>query len=330
MSRKLCCICLALSVFISTLSIAYADDQAKVVLTEEDYVQAVAVLEAQGLQTGFESGRASTQRLYENGLPQGGEADSVTQLQFMALEDMQEEAISQQTQREQLAENLALLDQYDGVKLSGSATVYSDAGATASGKTIEGGKVAKLKDIDASGNWYYVSFSDFSGYISASVCTPVAYAEYDDTDAVRTQAEINALETAAYNATFGSGVVPGGSTLRSAIVDYAYTFLGTPYSYGGASRSGTDCSGLTMQLFGYYGISLGHGCVSQYYASQPISRSELQPGDLVFFYSDIGHVGIYVGGGQFIHASDYGVVVASLYSSYWTSCYYGAGRILAD
>ena len=108
------------------------------------------------------------------------------------------------------------------------------------------------------------------------------------------------------------------------------SFLGTPYVYGGASRSGTDCSGLTMQLFGYYGISLGHGCVSQYYASQPISRSELQPGDLVFFYEGIGHVGIYIGGGQFIHASDYGVVVASLYTSYWSACYYGAGRILAN
>ncbi len=68
----------------------------------------------------------------------------------------------------------------------------------------------------------------------------------------------------------------------------------------------------------------------RYYASQPISRSELQPGDLVFFYEGIGHVGIYIGGGQFIHASDYGVVVASLYTSYWSACYYGAGRILAN
>ena len=143
-------------------------------------------------------------------------------------------------------------------------------------------------------------------------------------------AEIDALAKTSYAVTFGSGVVSGGSSLRSAIVDYAYSFLGTPYVYGGASRSGTDCSGLTMQLFGYYGISLGHGCVSQYYASQPISRSELQPGDLVFFYEGIGHVGIYIGGGQFIHASDYGVVVASLYTNYWSACYYGAGRILAD
>jgi len=50
----------------------------------------------------------------------------------------------------------------------------------------------------------------------------------------------------------------------------------------------------------------------------------------VFFYEGIGHVGIYIGGGQFIHASDYGVVVASLYTSYWSACYYGAGRILAN
>ena len=85
-----------------------------------------------------------------------------------------------------------------------------------------------------------------------------------------------------------------------------------------------------MQLFAQYGISLRHGCTAQYYASQPVSRWELQPGDLVFFYSGLGHVGVYIGGGQFIHASDSGVVVASLYSSYWAGNYYGAGRILVD
>ena len=300
MSRKLCCICLALSGFISTVSIAYADSTSITHPTAEDYRQAVAYLETAGLQTGFDSARISTQRLYSADLPAGGQDASVTQLQFMALDEM------------------------DGVMLNSDTTVYSDAGVTASGNVIEGDKVAKLKDIDESGSWYYVSFSDFSGYVSADACTPVDYAEYDDTDAVRTQAEIDALAKTSYAATFGSGVVPGDSSLRSAIVDYAYSFLGTPYVYGGASRSGTDCSGLTMQLFGYY------GCVSQYYASQPISRSELQPGDLVFFYEGIGHVGIYIGGGQFIHASDYGVVVASLYTSYWSACYYGAGRILAN
>ena len=176
--------------------------------------------------------------------------------------------------------------------------------------------MAKLKDIDPSGRWYLVSFSDCSGYVSADICTPVTYKDYDGTDAVRTQAEIQARSNAAAAKSFGTGVVPGGSTLRNAVVDYAYTFLGVPYVYGGASRSGTDCSGLTMQVYGYYGISLSHGSNPQYYQCEPVSRSALQPGDMVFFYSDIGHVGVYVGGGQFIHASDYGVCVASLSRSY--------------
>ena len=330
MSRRICCICLALSVLIATVSIAYADAVPAAPLTEQDYREAVLALEEQGLQTGFASGLTSTQRLYENDLPAGGEDASITQLQFLALDEMEAEQLAQQAAREQLASNLALLSQYDGVKLSGSATVYSDAGVTATSGKIESGKVAKLKDIDATGRWFLVAFANMTGYISADLCTPVSYKDYDGTDAVRTRAQILARSNAAAAKTFGTGVVPGGSTLRSAVVDYAMAFMGVRYVYGGASRSGTDCSGLTMQLFAQYGISLRHGCAAQYYASQPVSRWELQPGDLVFFYSGLGHVGVYIGGGQFIHASDSGVVVASLYSSYWAGNYYGAGRILVD
>ena len=330
MSRRICCICLALSVLIAAASIAYADSTPVSKPTEQDYRQTVAALAEIGLQTGFDSGRDSMQRLYSHDLPKTGQEKSITQLQFMALDEMAAELLAQQAAREQLARNLALLAQYDGVKLGSSATVYSDAGITSTDDTIESGKVAKLKDIDPTGRWYLVSFSDCSGYVSADICTPVTYKDYDGTDAVRTQAEIQARSNAAAAKNFGTGVVPGGSTLRNAVVDYAHSFLGVPYVYGGASRSGTDCSGLTMQVYGYYGISLSHGSNPQYYQCEPVSRSALQPGDMVFFYSDIGHVGIYVGGGQFIHASDYGVCVASLYSSYWISCYYGAGRIISD
>lgn len=330
MSRKLCCLFLTLAVFISTVSIAYADSVSVASPTEEDYRQTVAVLDELGLQAGFESGRVSTQRLYSHGLPDGGAEATVTQLQFMALDEMETELAEQQAAREQLADNLALLAQYDGVMLDSTAAVYSDAGSTVTDSEIESGKVAKLKDVDASGRWYLVSFSDISGYVNADLCTPVSYADYENSDAVRTRAEIMARSNAAAARSFGTGVVSGGSTLRSAVVDYAYSFLGIPYSYGGASRSGTDCSGLTMQILGYYGIYVGHGCISQYYACQPISTSALEPGDLVFFYSNIGHVGIYVGGGQFIHAGDNGVCVASLYSSYWSNVIYGAGRIISD
>ena len=177
MSRKLCSLCLAAAVFISTLSIAYADDMARVEVTEGDYALAVAALADAGLDTGFVSGRASTQRLYESGLPAGGQDASLNELQFLALDEMEAEALSRQAQREQLAANLALLDRYDGVKLASSATVYSDAGSTDSGHAIDSGKVARLEDIDATGRWYLVSFSNFSGYISADVCTPVDYSE---------------------------------------------------------------------------------------------------------------------------------------------------------
>lgn len=328
MSRRICCICLALSVLIATVSIAYADAVPAAPLTEQDYQEAVLALEEQGLQTGFASGLTSTQRLYENDLPAGGEDASITQLQFLALDEIEAELLAQQAAREQLASNLALLSQYDGVKLSSSATVYSDAGSTATSGKIESGKVARLKDIDATGRWYLVTFANMTGYISADVCTPVSYKDYDGTDAVRTRAQILARSNAAAAKAFGTGVVPGGSTLRSAVVDYAMTFMGVRYVYGGASRSGTDCSGLTMQVYGYYGISLPHGCVAQYRMCQFVSRSALQPGDMVFF-SRLGHVGIYIGGGQFIHAVNGGVQISSLNSSHWSSCYYGAGRIIS-
>lgn len=105
MSRKLCSLCLAVAVFISTLSIAYADDMARVEVTEGDYALAVAALADAGLDTGFVSGQASTQRLYESGLPAGGQDASLNELQFLALDEMEAEAISRQAQREQLAAN---------------------------------------------------------------------------------------------------------------------------------------------------------------------------------------------------------------------------------
>ena len=123
MSRKLCCICLALSVFISTVSIAYADSTSITHPTAEDYRQAVAYLETAGLQTGFDSARTSTQRLYSADLPAGGQDASVTQLQFMALDEMEAELQAQQAAREQVADNLALLAQYDGVMLNSDTTV---------------------------------------------------------------------------------------------------------------------------------------------------------------------------------------------------------------
>ena len=102
-------------------------------------------------------------------------------------------------------------------------------------------------------------------------------------------------------------VVSSGS--GSDIVSFAMQYLGTPYAYGGTGSGGFDCSGFTMHVFSNFGVSLAHGATPQLNNCYAVSQSELQPGDLVFFFgtyntsSAASHVGIYIGGGQFIHAS---------------------------
>ncbi len=90
----------------------------------------------------------------------------------------------------------------------------------------------------------------------------------------------------------------------------AMKYLGVPYVWGGASPSGFDCSGLVMYVYAQIGINLPHSAAAQYYSGTPIAYSQLQPGDLVFFYHPISHVGIYIGGGQMIHAPYPGSVVS--------------------
>jgi cell wall-associated NlpC family hydrolase len=88
----------------------------------------------------------------------------------------------------------------------------------------------------------------------------------------------------------------------------ALQYLGVPYVWGGASPSGFDCSGLVMYSYRQLGISLPHYTVSQWNVTEPISSSQMQPGDLVFF-NGLGHVGIYIGGGQMVDAPHTGSVV---------------------
>jgi len=120
---------------------------------------------------------------------------------------------------------------------------------------------------------------------------------------------------------------PAPPPTHSSVVSIAMRYLGTPYVWGGASPAGFDCSGLVMYVFAQVGVSLPHSSYAQYGMGSPVSRDQLQPGDLVFF-DGLGHVGIYVGGGSFIHAPHTGDVVRiSSLSGWYASSYVGARRI---
>jgi peptidoglycan DL-endopeptidase CwlO len=105
---------------------------------------------------------------------------------------------------------------------------------------------------------------------------------------------------------------------------FAKAQLGEPYARSGAGPSSWDCSGLTMMAWGSVGVSLPHSSGQQFGRGQPVSRSDLQLGDLVFFYSDIHHVGLYAGNGQVIHAPRPGKSVEYIKMSYMP--YAGARR----
>ncbi|KQT94425.1 hypothetical protein ASG49_05975 [Marmoricola sp. Leaf446] len=93
---------------------------------------------------------------------------------------------------------------------------------------------------------------------------------------------------------------PDGSA--SSAVSYAMAQVGKSYVWGASGPSSFDCSGLTMAAWATQGVSLPHNSGAQYASGTPVSESELQPGDLVFYYSPISHVGLYVGNGQVVNA----------------------------
>ena len=130
----------------------------------------------------------------------------------------------------------------------------------------------------------------------------------------------------ARSASSGGDVVTGvpSSSGAAAAVDMARQQIGKPYEYGAAGPDSFDCSGLTMYAWRAGGVLLPHSAAMQYDAIAHISVSQLQPGDLVFFYTPIGHVGIYVGGGQMIDAPYTGAVVR--YDSIYNPYLVGAGR----
>jgi cell wall-associated NlpC family hydrolase len=135
------------------------------------------------------------------------------------------------------------------------------------------------------------------------------------------------VPTAAPSPASPPSVAPPPAPSHGGVVGIAMQYLGTPYVWGGASPSGFDCSGFVMYVFSQVGVSLPHSSYAQYGYGSPVSRGDLQPGDLVFF-DGLGHVGIYVGGGSFIHAPHTGdVVKISSMTGWYASTFVGGRRL---
>jgi peptidoglycan DL-endopeptidase CwlO len=143
------------------------------------------------------------------------------------------------------------------------------------------------------------------------------------------------LAGAASPSVSGIGVgasTPEGSTVappnvHGGVVGIAMHYLGVPYVWGGSSPRGFDCSGFVMYVFAQIGVSLPHSSYAMYNMGTPVSIGQLQPGDLVFF-SGASHMGIYIGGGQFVHAPHTGdVVKISSMTGYYSSAFVGGRRV---
>jgi peptidoglycan DL-endopeptidase CwlO len=121
--------------------------------------------------------------------------------------------------------------------------------------------------------------------------------------------------------------IPGGNSVGAVALRYALSRRGDPYVWGAAGPGEFDCSGLVMWAYAQEGISLPHYTGSQWDMGEHISRSQLEPGDLVFFFADISHVGLYIGNGMMVDAPSFGqdVMVQPID---W-SIYVGAVRIQA-
>lgn len=133
----------------------------------------------------------------------------------------------------------------------------------------------------------------------------------------------------------GSGINSGSSTPsvgNNSVSSYAVKFVGRDYIWGAAGPNAFDCSGFTMYVYSKFGVRLPHSSGGQYGYGQTVSKGNLAAGDLVFFntYGSISHVGIYTGGGNFVHASNSrtGVIVSSLSEGYYAKRFVGAKRIL--
>lgn len=175
--------------------------------------------------------------------------------------------------------------------------------------TLSEGQVVNITGMDS--GWFKISVNGVNGYVSSDylvTCKDSAGSRGDGTTAAPS------------------------SSVGQQLVDYAKQFQGTPYVYGSGGPSSFDCSGFTSYVYAHFGYTLNRTSGGQYSNGSAVSFNNMQPGDLVFFApggGGISHVGMYIGGGQFIHAStnQYKVQIDS-FGGYYSNVFVGARHVL--
>lgn len=256
--------------------------------------------------------------------------------QEQPIEEQPTEEVPEEPIQEEKPEN-------EEIEINKTGYVSTDGLRVRKGPSTDTEEINSLKKNDEveiigqTGNWYKISIDGEIGYVSAKYISDTKLPETTSRGGNTLKDEITeeTEEVKQEETKEETPETPSTSgTTGSAIVEYAKQYLQYKYVSGGASPgAGFDCSGFTQYVYKHFGISLYRSSKDQIKNGVAIEKSDLQPGDLVIFNNDantaIGHVGIYVGDGNFIHASNPsdGVKITTLLSGYYKIRYVGARRV---
>jgi len=188
--------------------------------------------------------------------------------------------------------------------------------------------------IGETGDWYKVKVSGLEGYIAKRLLSDTKQESTSRGEVDRE--EIEQTQNIQTSEKTEETQITTTSSIGDQIVEYAKQYLGCKYVYGGSGPKTFDCSGFTMYVYKNFGVSLSHSARAQAKKGTYVAKEDLQPGDIVFFkdyetMDGIGHCGIYIGNGDFIHASSgtgYCVKISTLLSGSYNTRYETARRLI--